>query len=159
MTGHHTEVQQRPAHQSEWYDASREALQTIAEGATQLAGFGVAAISVARDDGRLEVMAVAGSEEAHEQLLGTRTPIDRLLREIEKADDWGLLRFVPHERLDFDTDDTWGWVPDIAPSADPDAWHPLDLLIAPLYDEQGVLRGTLAIDLPEDGRRPGEARR
>ncbi|NYD40364.1 ATP-binding protein [Nocardioides panaciterrulae] len=159
MTGHPTDVQQRPAHPSEWYDASREALQTIAEGVTQLAGFGVAAISVARDDGRLEVMAVAGNDEAHEQLLGTRTPIDRLESEIAHADEWGLLRFVPHERLDFDQAAPWGWVPDITPIEDPDAWHPLDLLIAPLYDEQGVLRGTLAIDLPEDGRRPGAARR
>jgi len=158
MTGHHTEVQQRPAHQSEWYDASREALQTIAEGATQLAGFGVAAISVARDDGRLEVIAVAGSDAAREQLLGTRTPVDRLEREIEKADEWGLLRFVPHERLDADVGESW-WVPDITPLAEPDAWHPLDLLIAPLYDEKGELRGTLAIDLPEDGKRPGPARR
>lgn len=159
MTGHHTELQARPAPQGEWYDASRETLQTIAEGVTQLAGFGVAVISIARDDGRLEVMAVAGSDEAREQLEGTRTPVDRLEREIEKADEWGLLRFVPHERLDPSVGDTWGWVPDITPSADPDAWHPLDLLIAPLYDDSGRLRGTLAIDLPEDGRRPGLARR
>ncbi|HET8981871.1 MAG TPA: GAF domain-containing protein, partial [Pedococcus sp.] len=151
-------MQQRPA-QSEWYDASREALQTIAEGVTQLAGFGVAAISVVRDDGKLEVMAVAGSDEAREQLEGTRTPVNRLEREIEKADEWGLLRFVPHERLDPSIGDTWGWVPDITPLSDPDAWHPLDLLIAPLYNEKGELRGTLAIDLPEDGKRPGPARR
>jgi signal transduction histidine kinase len=159
MTGHHTELQHRPAPQGEWYDASRETLQTIAEGVTQLAGFGVAVISIARDDGKLEVMAVAGSDEAREQLEGTRTPVDRLEREIEKADEWGLLRFVPHERLDPSVGDTWGWVPDIEPLADADAWHPLDLLIAPLYDEKGELRGTLAIDLPEDGRRPGLARR
>ncbi|GAA2138653.1 hypothetical protein GCM10009844_06840 [Nocardioides koreensis] len=158
MTGHPIEVQQRPA-QSEWYDTSREALQTIAEGVTQLAGFGVAAISVVRDDGKLEVMAVAGSDEAREQLEGTRTPVDRLEQEIEKADEWGLLRFVPHERLDPSIGDTWGWVPDITPLAEPDAWHPLDLLIAPLYDEKGELRGTLAIDLPVDGKRPGTARR
>ena len=49
----HSKCSNAPRDQSEWYDASREALQTIAEGATQLAGFGVAAISVARDDGRL----------------------------------------------------------------------------------------------------------
>lgn len=158
MTGHHTEVQQRPA-PSEWYDTSREALQTIAEGVTQLAGFGVAAISVVRDDGKLEVMAVAGSDEAREQLEGTRTPVDRLEQEIEKADEWGLLRFVPHERLDPSIGDTWGWVPDITPLAEPDAWHPLDLLIAPLYNEKGELRGTLAIDLPVDGKRPGTAQR
>ena len=148
------------AHTS-WSDApSRDALQLIAEGVTQLAGFGVAAISVVREDGRLEVMAVAGSDAAREQLEGTRTPVDRLSAEIAKADDWGLFRFVPHERLDPDVPDQWGWVPDVDPIDDaPDAWHPLDLLIAPLYDGEGALRGTLAIDLPVDGRRPGEAQR
>jgi signal transduction histidine kinase len=125
-----------------------------------MAGFGIAAISAVGADGRLEVMAVAGSDAARAQLEGTRTPVDRLLNELDKADDWGLLRFVPHERLDSDAGETWGWVPDIEPIDDaPDAWHPLDLLIAPLYDDQGVLRGTLAIDLPVDGRRPGEAQR
>ncbi len=140
--------------------AAREALQLIAEGVTHLAGFGVAAISAVGDDGKLQVMAVAGSDEAREQLSGIRTPVDRLLAEIAKADDWGLLRFVPHERLDPSAGDTWGWVPDMEPIDDaPDAWHPLDLLIAPLYDDEGVLRGTLAMDLPVDGRRPGEAQR
>ena len=144
-----------------WSDApSRDALQLIAEGVTQLAGFGVAAISVARPDGKLEVMAVAGSDAAREQLQGQRTPVDRLNNEIAKADDWGLLRFVPHERLDPGAGEQWGWVPDIEPIDDAaDAWHPLDLLIAPLYDSEGSLRGTLAIDLPVDGRRPGEAQR
>jgi signal transduction histidine kinase len=138
---------------------ARDALQTIAEGVTQLAGFGVAAISVVREDGKLEVMAVAGSDEARIELQGRRTPIDTLMQEIEKADEWGLLRFVPHERLDTGLGETWGWVPDVTPLDEPDAWHPLDLLIAPLQDEDGVLRGTLAIDLPFDGRRPGAAQR
>ena len=144
-----------------WSDApSRDALQLIAEGVTQVAGFGIAAISVVRTDGKLEVMAVAGSDEAGASLRGRRTPVDRLTLEIEKADDWGLFRFVPHERLDPSVGEQWGWVPDVAPIDDAvDAWHPLDLLIAPLFDNQGVLRGTLAIDLPVDGRRPGEAQR
>ncbi|GAA1158066.1 HAMP domain-containing sensor histidine kinase [Nocardioides aquiterrae] len=143
-----------------WSDApSRDALQLIAEGVTKVAGFGIAAISVVRSDGKLEVMAVAGSDEAGESLQGRRTPIDQLSRELDKADDWGLFRFVPHERLDPGVFEQWGWVPDIEPIDAPDAWHPLDLLTAPLYDDEGVLRGTLAIDLPADGRRPGEAQR
>ena len=143
-----------------WSDGpSRDALQLIAEGVTELAGFGVVAISVVRDDGKLEVMAVAGSEEARLQLQGVRTPLDRLMEEISKADDWGLLRFVPHERLDIDESETWGWVPDLVPLEDPDAWHPMDLLIAMLHDDDGVLRGTMSIDMPTDGRRPGLAQR
>lgn len=139
---------------------SRDALQTIAEGVTDLAGFGIAAISVVREDDRLEVMAVAGSEEARLGLRGRRTPVDKLLAEIEKADEWGLLRFVPHERLDLGSgEEAWGWIPDVQPIDDPHAWHPMDLLIAPLFDAHGVLRGTLAMDLPLDGRRPGAEQR
>ena len=149
-----------PAVRPIWSEGpSRDALQLIAEGVTDLAGFGVAAISVAREDGKLEVMAVAGSDEARIELQGRRTPIDQLMTEIEKADEWGLLRFVPHERLDPTAGETWGWVPDVTPIDDPDAWHPLDLLIAPLRDKEGVLRGTLAIDLPVNGKRPDAAQR
>ncbi|MDF1605063.1 HAMP domain-containing sensor histidine kinase [Nocardioides sp. YIM 152315] len=140
--------------------ASRDALQLIAEGVTQVAGFGIAAISVVRENDMLESVAIAGNEEARAELEGTSTPVGRLLAEITDADDWGLLRFVPHERLDPTDGDTWGWVPDIEPIDDaPDAWHPLDLLIAPLYDDAGVLRGSLAMDLPVSGRRPDEAQR
>jgi signal transduction histidine kinase len=143
-----------------WSDsASRDTLQLIAEGVTEVAGFGIAAISVLRPDGALESVAVAGSDEARAELEGTRSTEARLLEELAKADDWGLLRFVPHERTDAGAGDTWGWVPDYEPIDAPDAWHPLDLLIAPLYDGDGLLRGTLAMDLPVGGRRPNEAQR
>ncbi|WP_166134436.1 sensor histidine kinase [Nocardioides ochotonae] len=137
---------------------SRDALQLIADGVTQVAGFGVAAISVVRDDTHMQIVAVAGSEEARRSLEGSRTPIAELMAEIAVADDWGLFKFVPHERLDLE-DDQWGWVPDIEPIDAPDAWHPLDLLVAPLVDDQGVLRGMLSIDLPTDGLRPGVGQR
>ncbi|WP_121255991.1 sensor histidine kinase [Nocardioides ferulae] len=137
---------------------SRDALHLIAEGVTEVAGFGVAAISVARDDGYMQVMAVAGSDDARRTLEGARTPIAELMEEVAKADDWGLLKFVPHERLDLD-EGSWGWVPDYEPLDVPDAWHPLDLLVAPLRDADGVLRGSLSIDLPRDGRRPDAAQR
>lgn len=141
-------------------DPAREALELIAEGVTEVAGFRIAAISVARDDGQLELMAVAGDEEARTTLRGRRTPIAQLQAELEKADQWGLLRFVPHERLEADgLGVTWGYVPEMDQVDGQDAWHPMDLLIAPLHDGDGVLRGTLAIDVPLDGRRPGEAQR
>lgn len=142
---------------------SRDALELIAEGVTDLAGFGIAAISVVRDDGKLELIAIAGDDDAAQSVRGRRTPVASLMKELEKADDWGLLKFIPHERLDLGTgEEAWGWVPDptsLAPSDAPDAWHPLDMLVAPLYDDKGDLRGTLAMDLPLDGRRPGAQQR
>jgi signal transduction histidine kinase len=142
-----------------WADeTTHEALQVIADGITQLAGFGVAAVSVARDSHHMQVMAVAGSEEARRTLQGTFTPIARLLEELGNAEDWGLFKFVPQERLDPGTE-SWGWVPDLDPLEGDDAWQPMDLLVAPLYDPDGVLRGTLSIDVPTDGRRPDEAHR
>ncbi len=150
-----------PAGRARWPDReARAALGRSAAGVTPPAGWGSASISVVRDDGRLESITVVGNEEARAELQGSRTPVDRLLQELEKADDWGLLRFVPHERLDPSVGDTWGWVPDIEPIDDePDAWHPLDMLLAPLYGDQGQLLGCLAMDLPRSGRRPDAAQR
>ena len=70
-----------------WADGTtHEALQVIAEGITQLAGFEVAAVSVVRDSQFMQVMAVAGSDEARDTLHGTFTPIPRLLHELESPD-------------------------------------------------------------------------
>ena len=143
----------------------RDALQLIAEGVTEIVGFKLATISVVRStpDGsaELEVIADAGDEYGSEIIIGRRTPLPSLLMEIEKAEVWGQFRFLPHELLETDdVENAYGWVvPDIEPIDAPDAWHPLDLLVALLHDDQGVLRGTLAIDVPENGRRPGPQQR
>ncbi len=142
----------------------RDALQLIAEGVTEMVGFQLATISVVRTapDGsqELEVIADAGDDD-NAIILGRRTPLASLLEEIEAAEVWGLFRFLPHERLeDKDVENAYGWVvPDIQPIDAPDAWHPLDLLVALLHDDQGTLRGTLAIDVPDNGRRPGPEQR
>ena len=135
-----------------------DALQNIAEGVTDLVGFEVAAISIARDDRTLEMVAVAGSAEARDELLGHRTPIAEIEQELISAEEWGDLRFVPHERMSIEVDNL-GWVPDLELSDDPDVWHPLDLLLAPIHDEHGRLRGLLSVDVPRDRRRPGPAMR
>lgn len=135
-----------------------EALQNIAEVVTELLGFEVAAISIARDEHVLEMVAVAGSPAAREQLLGRRTSIADIEQELATAEEWGDLRFVPHERMTIEVEEL-GWVSDLEPSDDPDAWHPLDLLLAPIYDEHRRFRGLLSVDLPRDGKRPDAAQR
>ncbi|HET8560821.1 MAG TPA: ATP-binding protein [Marmoricola sp.] len=137
--------------------ALQDALQQIAEGVTEVAGFGVAAVSVLRETDEFEVVAVAGSDDCRETLLGNFTPLSDIEAELAVAEDWGRLRFVPHERLPEGV--ALGWVPDQAPLEVENAWHPLDLLVAPLLDDDGRWRGLLAVDLPDDGMRPDEARR
>src|SRR6476469_318813 len=128
-------------------DSLLENLQLIADGIVAVAGFAVAGIRVRRGDD-LELVVDTGRPETG----GSRIPVQLMLDELAQAEDWGLLQFVPHGA---GSTDSSGWVvPDVAVSDDPDAWHPMDMLVAPLYDAQGVLRGTLAIDEPLDGRRP-----
>jgi len=138
-------------------ESDRAALQFIAEGVTELAGFGVAAIGVVRD-GMLHTVAVAGDDEASEELRDIQTPVEALLAELENAEDWGAFKFVPHEREGSHLT-AYQWIPDLDVADAPDAWHPHDLLCALLTDTDGELRGVLSIDVPHDGRRPGPEQR
>lgn len=133
-------------------------LQLIADSLTALAGFEMATISVARADGHLHMVVVSGQESARADLLGIVTPIEQLEAELARADDWGIFKFVPAERLD-PSADVYGWVPSMTPIDAVGAWNPLDLLVAPLRDDAGRLRGTLIVDIPTDGLRPDPEKR
>ena len=131
-----------------------EVLEEIATGVVEGLGYGVAAISRLEGD-ILAVTAVGGPEELREQLVGRRTPASLILEEFKMADHWGILRFLPHERLPSETAESL-WVPDLEVSDDPDAWHPLDTLYAPLYSSSGELLGNMSVDLPPDNRIPDQ---
>ena len=118
---------------------------------TAVGGFGVAAISVVRGP-HLVVEAVSGSDEARAQLQGTRTTGRRSCSTRSRSPTTGAsFRFLPHDRIDPDNDNL-GWVPDLEPLDVEDAWHPLDLLVAPLRDAEGEMVGH-AVHRPA-GRRP-----
>ncbi len=134
-----------------------DALQEIADGVYGVVGFGVAAISVLRDNDELEIVAVSGNAEAREELLGKRRALSTLEADIAMADWWGPLCFVPEERV-IDRLEDPGWVPDVIPVDDVNAWKPLDFLFSPLRDDVGDPVGVLAVDLPADGLRPDEDR-
>ena len=129
-------------------------LQSLVDGVADVTGFAVAAVSYLHPDRHLEVVAVAGDDAARDQLIGVRTLVDEISDEFEIADHWGMLRFVPHERLNGETGR--GWIPDVAPLDVPDAWHPEDALLAPLSAPTGEMVGLLSVDLPRDGLRPGQ---
>ena len=141
-----------------WSDVgSRDALDLVASSVAEMVGFEIAIVSVVRGE-QMYAVSVQGSNEATAAMLGVATPVSMVQGELERADDWGRFRFVPHERAQEDVR-TIGWVPDLEPVDSPDAWHPLDLLIAPLFDDVGTMIGLLSIDVPMSGLRPGPTQR
>lgn len=138
-------------------ESLRDLLDLIVEGAADVVGFRVAAISLIQPDGDLEVVAVAGDAGARQELMGRHTPRSNLDAEFEVAAQWGTLRFVPAERLPAMAQPGWvtsAW--DGPAVGTPDAWDPQDTLFAPFYDVSGTMLGIISVDLPLSGRRPGE---
>ncbi|QBR91453.1 sensor histidine kinase [Nocardioides euryhalodurans] len=131
-----------------------EVLEEIAQGVVEGLGYGVAAIARLEGD-TLVMTACAGPEDVREQIIGRRTPASLILEEFRMADHWGILRFLPHERLPSETVESL-WVPSLSVSPDPEAWHPLDTLYAPLYSSNGELLGNMAVDLPPGNKVPDQ---
>lgn len=134
-----------------------DVLQAVADGVVEGLGYGVAAISRLEGD-ELVMTAVAGDDEVREAILGRRTPAEVVFNEFTLADQWGILRFVPHDRLPVETLQI-SWVPDYVPDDAPDAWHPLNALYAPLYSADGRVLGNMSVDLPPGNRVPSQQQR
>lgn len=128
-------------------------LDLLAETVVKALGFGVAVVNIARHDGSLEVVSVAGDEQARKMLLGTVQSAEVWDKFLAVSEPWGRLRFADHRNQDADSD-LLSWVPDIVPIDAEDAWHPEDALFAPLTAADGSRLGVLSVDLPHDGRRP-----
>lgn len=131
-------------------------LQAVVDGVEGI-GFGVAVVNIVQGDGLFETVAVAGPPEVRETLLGRRNSPATFAAEFAVAEHWGALRFVPHGAIP--ADEVSGWIPDMAISDDPDAWHPLDALYAPLTGPSGDLVGMLSVDMPVSGRLPDSLQR
>jgi signal transduction histidine kinase len=129
-----------------------DVLEEIAHGVVEVLGFGVAAIARLEGD-TLVMTTVAGPENVRAQIIGRRTPVSAILNEFAQADEWGVLRYVPHGRLPDEIMNA-AWIPNIETSDDKDAWHPLDALYAPLYSATGELLGNMSVDLPPGNRIP-----
>jgi signal transduction histidine kinase len=134
-----------------------DVLEEIVHGVCEVLGYGVAAIARLEGD-TLVMTTVAGPDDVRRQILGRRTPAAEILDEFRQADRWGILRFVPHGRMDTDRLSA-AWIPDFEPADDPMAWHPEDALYAPLYSATGGLLGNMAVDLPPDNRIPSRHER
>ena len=138
-------------------ESLQDVLDLIVEGAADVVGFRVAAISLVQPDGDLEVVAVAGDSGARRELMGRRTPRGLVEAEFEIAEQWGTLRFVAADRLPPTSQPGWvaeGW--EVSATGEPDSWDPLDTLLAPFYDVAGTWLGMITVDLPLSGKRPDE---
>jgi hypothetical protein len=128
-------------------------LDAVAQGVVDGAGFGVAAVNLARPDGSFMVVSVAGDESARETLLGTVETAAKWAFELERSEQLGQLRYVDGRRHP-KTGDLFAWVPDVPVPDDETSWHPLDALYAPLTVPSGDWVGVISVDLPYHGRRP-----
>ena len=137
----------------------RQTLQFVVQAVVNQLGFGCALVNLVRPGDMCEVVAIAGPEEATRALLGTRASVESWHRLLASCESWGELRFLDHRSDQSQAKPIPGWVPPIEPSDIPDAWHPDDILLAPLHAPDGALIGVLSIDMPVDGRRPDAQRR
>ena len=135
----------------------RETLRSITDGVASAAGFRLSAVSVFRNSDELEFLVVSGDEEAQAELDGDVTPREIVDQWIRESEDWGRLRFLPHDRTLRLAEHVW--VGEDSVVDHPEAWQPYDMLFAPLHDRDGQLQGILWVDLPLDGLRPGPDKR
>lgn len=137
-------------------DAARAALTLLAEDVRHRAGFATCAIEVLRADQMLEFVAIADERGTEEERLGMASPVSVMDQVIALGADHGPLTFVPAEAY---TPEAWGAlepyavIPELPPSALPDAWRAEDMLVARISDEDGQLHGMLYLDEPVSGRR------
>ncbi len=141
--------------QASGLDSLQELLDLVVAGAADVVGFQVAAISLVRSSGDLQIVAVGGHPDATAQLVGRSTPRESIVDEFAVAEHWGSLRFIPAAMLPSNAPPGW-----IAPEwdeqviGDPDAWDPEDTLLAPFYDPAGEMLGMISVDLPLSAKRP-----
>ena len=129
-------------------------LRAVVDGVVEGLGFGVGGGQPRAPDGTAEVVTVAGPPDVSATLLGTSSVVSTWQDEFDRAERWGALRYLAHTEPDNEA--IASWVPDTPVSDEPDAWHPMDALFAPMYSVAGTLVGILSVDLPEGGRRPDE---
>jgi diguanylate cyclase (GGDEF)-like protein len=132
-------------------------LDAVAHGVVEAAGFGLACVNMAEPNGDFTVVSVAGSDELRRDMMGTKGSAENWRELFRRAERWDGLYFVDH-RYGV-PESLYTWVPDIPVPADPDGWHPLDCLFAPLMAPSGEWIGVLSVDLPLGGRRPGPQQR
>ncbi|MFM9368199.1 diguanylate cyclase CdgB [Streptomyces sp. Da 82-17] len=136
-----------------------DTLQTVADGVVQGLGYELACVNLVRPDGDLVVAAFAGSAAAEALITGRVGSRESWERRLSMGQEWGSLRFIPHnEGWSLIEDDVPQWHTEGPEPRFEDEWHPLDRLYAPMYASGaagGELLGVISVDRPRNGRHPG----
>jgi signal transduction histidine kinase len=85
-------------------------------------------------------------------------PIEILDPVLAKAESWGRFKFLDADLHQVDLEGHWVMFPRV-PNVDPEGWHPANVLIGVLSDDDGQMVGVLSVDRPVSGRRPDAAQR
>lgn len=126
--------------------------QAVADGVVDVVGFGMAVVNHRLPSGDFAVVAIAGPDDLRNALMGAVSPRKDMARALELGDEWGNLRFIPQER--FEETAAAQWVPGGSVLDDPDAWQPRDMLLAPMWSDDGDMIGVLSVDQPPGRKRP-----
>jgi diguanylate cyclase (GGDEF)-like protein/PAS domain S-box-containing protein len=132
----------------------QQTLQLVVQAVVDQLGFDCALVNMVRPGDMCEVVAIAAPEEATRALLGARASMEIWRQILTSCEHWGDLRFLDHRSDQSQVMSIPGWIPPIEPGDVPEAWHPDDILLAPLHAPDGSLIGVLSVDMPVDGRRP-----
>jgi diguanylate cyclase (GGDEF)-like protein len=101
--------------------------------------------------------AAVGADESLQELLGQTTKRESWMPLFAPRFERRGSFFVPHGGFDWDQLPGQTYVPEIAPTDDPDAWQADDALFVPLRGVSGKLLGVVSVDEPISGRRPSDA--
>jgi len=147
------------------YEWLRASLQLMTDTFAELSGFDLVSLNVVEGDELVSTVntemrapgTIRGEPLTADQLTGMRFPMAEIYELLAKADDWGHFRFVPKDRLG--VYDGTAWVSERSYGDEPEAWHAMHTLIAPLHNSAGQMVGLLSVDQPTDGKIPDAARR
>lgn len=136
-------------------DDLRTLLPAIAATVSESLGFATVVMNLYRPAWNdFHVSTVHGSEAARTTLLGAERSWSEWEPLLDPAFERHGCFFLPHEKFDWSVDTSLSYVPDLAVSDDPDAWHPEDALFVPLEHIDGHVLGIMSVDEPASGRRP-----
>ncbi len=133
------------------------ALHLVADGLRQLTPFNVVLISIYDDtDAHLQRIAAVGiAQDQLAAVLAHRYPWSSITSFLRPEFLVGKSYFVPFEHSPVaPADIQFVTVPLDAPSDGPDGWNVEDLLLVPLFGDDGSPIGMISLDAPRDGKRP-----